>query len=268
MTSYAIISSKLDPASVNIKKFLIEGFDFRETDIVFENESVYIKGNIKLYTLNKELVFCEKLDKKIDADVFIFASKHQSKTQIPSLTVHSIGNWGKAELGGKDCTLVQNSALFQSDLFINLQRNMLKFDVVNEATHHGPYLGKPSVFIEIGSAEKEWNNEDAGKVVANAIIEATKVKRKGGEVAVGVGGLHTCTNFNKSISNRDVSIAHFCPKYALEFLNEEMIHEAIKKTIEKVDYLILDWKGLKSEKERIIRIIRDLGIDYRKTNDF
>ena len=55
MTNYAIISSNLDPASVNIKKFLIEGFDFRETDVVFENESVYVKDNIKLYTLNKEL---------------------------------------------------------------------------------------------------------------------------------------------------------------------------------------------------------------------
>ena len=145
---------------------------------------------------------------------------------------------------------------------------MLNFDVVNEATHHGPYLGKPSLFIEIGSTKQEWNNQDAGKIVAETIIEAIKSKRKRVEVAVGIGGLHTCTNFNKIISNRDISIAHFCPKYALEFLNENMIHEAIKKTIEKVDFLLLDWKGLKSEKDRIIRIIRDLGIDYRKTNDF
>lgn len=268
MTSYAIICSNLDSASVNIRKSLIEEFDFKETDVVFDNENVYSNGNIKLYTLNKELVYCENLDERINADFFIFASKHQSKTQIPSLTVHSIGNWGKAELGGRDCTLVHSSALLQRDLFINLQRNMLNFDVVNEATHHGPYLDKLGIFIEIGSSTGEWNNKDAGKIVAETIIDTIKSKRKKIEVAVGIGGLHTCTNFNKIISNGYVSIAHFCPKYALEFLNKEMINEAIKKTIEKVDFLLLDWKGLKSEKERIISIIKDIGIDYRKTNEF
>ena len=38
------------------------------------------------------------------------------------------------------------------------------FGVSLEATHHGPYLRAPSLFIEIGSTEAEWERTDAAEV--------------------------------------------------------------------------------------------------------
>ena len=270
MTSYAIISSNKDNASKNIKQALIESYRFTESEEIFEQQNVFKKDNLKIYTTNNELVYLENVDKYIDADYFVFASKHQSKSKIPSLTVHSIGNWGIAELGGKDSTLVSSSALLQRDLFLNLNKfsQSFNYEVVNEATHHGPFLKKPSIFIEIGSSDKEWNDKNIAFIVAKVIIETLKSDRNKASIAVGIGGLHTCSNFNRIILKNNVAIAHFCAKHSLNSLNKEMIKEALNKTIERVDFLLLDWKGLKSEKQRILNEINELRIEYKRTDNF
>jgi D-tyrosyl-tRNA(Tyr) deacylase len=48
-----------------------------------------------------------------------------------------------------------------------------------------------------------------------------------------------------------------------------MIKEAIEKTEEEIDFFILDWKGIGNshERERIIEILNNLYIPYKKTGD-
>ena len=48
-----------------------------------------------------------------------------------------------------------------------------------------------------------------------------------------------------------------------------MVTEAIEKTDEEVDLILLDWKGLggAEEREKIIKILDKLHIDYRKTGE-
>ena len=267
---YAIIASTKDDASINIRDSMLENYKFDHTEVKFRNEFVYSKGNLSIYTLSKELIVSENLDKEIAADYFIFISKHQSKAKIPSLTVHSIGNWGIADLGGNSNTLVKSSAMFQRDLYRNLHRfcKIDKYDIINEVTHHGPFLEKPAIFIEIGSTNEEWNDKDAGKIIATTIINTVIEEREKVEVAVGLGGLHTCNNFNKLIKNSKIAVAHFCPKHMLQFLNSKMIEEAISKTIEPVKFILLDWKGLKQDKQRIVNELDSMGLNYKKTSDF
>ena len=268
-TKYAIVCSSKDTASINIKDSLVSNHNFSESDEYFEGNKVLEKENIKIYTIERESIYAENIDQHIKADFFIFASKHQSKSKIPSLTVHSIGNWGKAELGGKDNTLVRSSALLQRDLFLNLNKySTSKFEIVNEATHHGPYLDEPTMFIEIGSTKLEWSNKDNADIIAKVIINTLKKERGNSKVSIGIGGLHTCTNFNNIVLNENIAIAHFCPKYALLHLNKKMIIEAINKTIEKVDFILIDYKGLKTEKQRILRELDELKIEYKRTSEF
>ena len=93
MQQIAIISSSKDSAGINIRNNLIGLFDFKENNEKFENNTVYQNNkNIKLYLTNQDLIFAENIDKKIPADVFIFASKHRSKENTPSFAVHPIGN--------------------------------------------------------------------------------------------------------------------------------------------------------------------------------
>ena len=48
-----------------------------------------------------------------------------------------------------------------------------------------------------------------------------------------------------------------------------MILDAIKNTEEEVDFVVLDWKGIKTadERKRIIEILDKNYIQYKKTSD-
>src|SRR3989338_8615737 len=102
----AIISSSKDPAGVNIRNNLIKHYDFQDANEKFDGNAVFELNiedkKIKLYLINDDLIFAEDIDKRIDAGILIFASKHRSKENTKSFAVHSIGNWHGAELGGKE----------------------------------------------------------------------------------------------------------------------------------------------------------------------
>ena len=272
MQNIAIISSLKDPASVNIKDNLLELFDFRQLDEKFEGNNVYEFNSdneqIRLYLINSDLVRSENIDRRIKADFLVFASKHQSKENTPSFTVHSIGNWGKANLGGGDGKLCHSSAILLKNIFIELN-NAAKdsnYEITMEATHHGPYVETPSVFVEIGSTEKEWNEKENGEIIAKTIINAINNENKNYKIAVGLGGTHYCTNFNKIMLKTDIALSFICPKYALQDLNENLIQQAVQKTKEKIDFVLLDWKGLGTEKERIAELIGNLKLESRRND--
>ncbi len=275
----AIIVSEKDAAGMNIKQRLISRSCFLATEEKFDGKAVLARReneNIKLYTVKEESVFQEEIDKKIDAELFIFATKHRSAAKIPSLSVHSPGNWGKAKLGGKDRELCVAPAKLLREGYLrlkkyNLQRN-LGYDVVVEVTHHGPHLEKPCMFIEIGSCEEQWKQIIPAEIIADVIMELVNIKfgknDECDECFVGVGGQHTSTNFLKVIENSDLSPSHICPKYALGNFDEEMARKAVAATYGKVTHIILDWKGMGQEKERIKGFIEKLGIPVKRTSDF
>lgn len=45
-----------------------------------------------------------------------------------------------------------------------------KYQVTQEATHHGPYVDIPACFVEIGSTEVDWPDPDAGRIWAEVLV--------------------------------------------------------------------------------------------------
>src|SRR3989338_2381952 len=224
----AIISSLKDHAGINIRDSLIELFGFQKIGEKFDNNDIFQSNEIpdktiKLYLTSEDLIFAENIDKRIPADIFIFASKHRSKENTPSFAVHPIGNWGSADFGGQKNKLCFSSAVLLKNLFIELNDNAKNtdYEITLEATHHGPYVEKPAVFAEIGSTEKEWSGKENGKIMAKTIMNALNSQDKEYKIAVGIGGPHYCSNFNKIILKTDIAISHICPKFHLDKLNEE-----------------------------------------------
>lgn len=238
-----ILASNKDKASLNIGRFLDD-----------------------VYYFNEEPINLDNIDDEINADFFIFISKHQSKDGIPSLTVHTPGNFGKAETGGFDSELCIAPACYLKEAFLELNKIDLPFEKTLECTHHGPFLNKPCIFIEIGSTLKEWENEDAGKAIANVVKKLLMIKPSEHKIGFGIGGTHYCSVFNKIILKTDIAVGHICPKYHLKNLNKEMILKAISRTKEKVDFVILDWKGLGTHKARIVSILNELGLNYKRSD--
>ena len=208
----------------------------------------------------------------IDADFLIFASLHKSESEKPTLTVHSIGNWNKAEYGGRDKTLVPSSAVLNKILISGLEKEAknqgIDWPVVAEVDHHGPYLEKPTVFIEIGSTEKEWQNRKAGNAVAMAILNCIQTKAKY-RVAIGLGGGHYCSSFSKILLKTDIALSHIAPKYVLDSFDSCLFKQMIEKTVEAVEFALIDWKGTNAkQREKIISYCNEFGLDYKRVKDF
>ncbi len=242
---FAIIVSKRDIAGLIIAKKLEEiGFD---------------KGKFALHFIEEEQVFADSVN-DFPEDFFVFASKHKAASGKPSLTCHPIGNWGKAELGGKDKTLVPTSAFLLRNYLLGLQRQQkekdLPFEVTMECTHHGPFLAKPTVFIEVGSSEAQWRNESAALAVAETISKATNLNCGSDVVPViGLGGTHYCSEFSKLVLRKNFAFSHVCPEYALQNFDEEMLLQAVVCSVEKPKMIVLDWKGLGKEKARVMQLL-------------
>lgn len=256
---FLIVASKSDPAGVNITTQLSKF------------------GNFDFYLINESIIYTENidLDKINNYDFVIFASKHVAKNGQKSLTVHAPGNWRSADYGGERGKVCVSSALFFKQMFESVNKNKEKFNLKDykvsmEATHHGPLVDKPCLFVEIGPTENEWSDRKAGFAVAKAISETIENYRENPnhEIAIAVGGPHYCPNFNKIQLNSNVAISHVISSYAFP-LTKEIIQEAIDKTSEEVDMILLDWKGLgRSEmKKEALENLDEFYVPKRKTGE-
>ena len=269
---YLVIASKKDTAGINITTQLSQ---FRKNPVLTLMDKE--KSGFDFYLVEDEIIYTENLDlEKINQyDFVIFASKHKSEKKEKTLSVHAPGNWRSAELGGESGKVSKTSALFQKQIFVKLKTNaeqyhLDKYKVTLECTHHGPLIGKPCVFIEIGSTETEWKDRKAGFVLAKTISEIVSDFKKDpyNEIAIGIGGPHYCPNFNKIQLSSNVAVSHVIPQYALP-LTEEMVKEALDKTDEEIDFALLDWKGLGNSEQRqqALEILDKLYVSYKRTSD-
>ena len=187
---------------MNIREQLLDLFDFKETDETFNTNPIYrFNDNISLYTIAERTVQAENLDKNIKADFILFATRHSAKSEFPCLTVHSPGLWNEEHgHGGKSFTVNKTNHQFLKQAYLELKKVVpAGFEVTNECTHHGPETSAKTSFIEIGSSEKQWPNKQAGEAIAKTIMKVLQQPPENYEIAIGLGGTHYCTNFNKII---------------------------------------------------------------------
>jgi D-aminoacyl-tRNA deacylase len=262
---YAIVTSTKDLAGMNIRDKLMQKLE--KTKESYNNHPIYKKNNISLYTIDEETIEANHLD-ELKAEFIIFATRHKAASGTPTFSCHAPGNWDEAQYGGENQQLNYTSALLIKKAFLTLENNNnLEWEISMEATHHGPMIKTPCIFIEIGSTEKEWNNEDAGEIMAKTILDITStLELENQKIGIGIGGNHYCANFNKLL-HEDIALSHICPKHNLEHLNITTLKQAIERTKEKVDYIILDWKGLGPHKEKIKELTSNLNIEIKRTKE-
>ena len=213
----------------------------------------------------------ENLDKEIEKKLgikpkqAIFISRHTSKTEQPSLTIHPIGNYGKAELGGKTKTLCKSSPRLMSHLMRIMHKNatekQLYHQICLEVTHHGPYISIPSLFIEIGSTEEEWIKKEPANVIAKSILELLKSYHYEEDmpndipVLIGIGGGHYAPRFTDVILEKKVAFGHMIPRYHIDAGNID--DEILEKTIQATPNLNAIYLHRKSLKKAQIREYRE-----------
>jgi D-aminoacyl-tRNA deacylase len=226
-----LICSLEDPASVNIRDRLLEKGDFAVRG-EYEGSLVKCIGDTALISIREKHLFADHIDQQvmdrlhIKVDEVVFLSKHRSESKIPTLTVHPIGNYGNAEFGGKKGTLVRSAPHLMTSLLRGLKANAadIPFQVSFETTHHGPFLKKPTLFIEIGSDKTNWENQRAAQVIAKTLLG---VEVNEYPIAIGIGGGHYAPRFTEVALSKKISFGHLFPNYAMEGMTEERFTETI-----------------------------------------
>lgn len=270
-----VVASKKDAASMNIAEQVLKHYDFKGTaEAPRENSirSTEIAGkDVKLVVLGHELTHAQNLtDLFPDPKLIVFISRHSSVSGTPTLSVHTPGNLGEAKLGGvprkvsvSPATAMRNALKTMMRLKEEMQ---LDYEVSYECTHHGPSLDAPTMFTELGSSPKQWNDLAASQVVARAAMEAVSQFGKSPvKTMMGIGGPHYNRKFTRMALENEVAFGHMIPKYAISSLNLEILGQCVERTLEKVESVILDWKGIRGEdKQPLVRMLVEIGVAFEK----
>jgi D-aminoacyl-tRNA deacylase len=270
-----LVASNKDIASLNIKQQILNHYPFRQTAETFRQNPVYaaeVNGKkVTLATLDQESVHAQNLPQDFsDADFIVFISRHSSQSGKPTLSVHTPGNFGNAELGGLSrCVSICPSVAMQNalkELMTQKERLSLDYDVSYECTHHGPSLNIPAMFVELGSCETQWNDLTAAQAVAHAAMHAISNFEAASKSAVlGIGGTHYNQKFTRMALADEAVFGHMIPKYAVNFVDAEILRQCVEKTFETVSMVVLDWKGIKSEdKPALLQALDVVGLPFRK----
>jgi len=267
-----IVASTKDLAGVNIAQQIIQHYKFEETSESFQQNPIYLKKiqgeEVRLVFINEEIINTQFITDFFTPRLLVFVSRHSSVSGIPTLSVHTPGNFGAAELGGLPKKVSVSPASAMKDALIELARAReemkLGYEVSYECTHHGPSLDLPTMFAELGSSPKEWRDLRAAEAVAHATMAAVS-KRSSYQAVLGIGGPHYNKKFTKTALTTEKAFGHMIPKHAVSMVNSEMIRQCAERTVENVKTAVLDWKGIKGQdKENLVRALSEVGLSIQK----
>jgi len=258
-----IIASKRDPAAQNIARQLTQSHNFQGT----QTKDLFRAGEVFLKHVETDGIHTDTLDLDFVPEAVIFASRHRSESNEPAMTTHWTGNTtGRADFGGKPKSLspTEPRRLRAALLALDAAREAMKLNyaVTLEATHHGPTeLGVPTLFVEIGSTEKEWNDPEAGAAASDAIWKAA-TDPANGKAGVGFGGGHYCNKQCDALRQDGYSLSHIFSKYFFEDYDPEMVRVAFARTLGECRTAIIDWKGVRgSQRSVLLDDLKQLNVE-------
>ena len=259
-----VVCSSEDPASRNIKQRLLEMAKWKKRDGKYTSYS-YL--NFEMIEVKDKLIFQDCIDRNVETDLIIFASRHKSVTSPrPLLTAHFSGNVAEAQFGGNPHELARAAPGALKSLMYNLKA-FSNVEIVLEATHHGPSdIIKPSVFVELGSSEAEWRNQEMATAIAKAILGLDfDLSFSKCPTAIGFGGTHYAIRHTELLFSSDICFGHIFPLYQLKYLNKELIRCAFEKS--DGDFAYFDRKRMGKFKGKIESLIKELGYEMLRSRD-
>jgi len=267
------VASKNDPAAMNIAERLIAKYGFESGVETYDGSPVFSKKLSNGKTANLIYIGIDSISTQstvfpFSPSLLVFLSRHKSVSGRPTLSVHTPGNLGKAELGGLPRTVSVSPASAMKEALKAMkaaQEEMgLEYEVCYECTHHGPSLNVPTMFAELGSSEKQWADRDAAEAVATGAFAAALAELVYPTV-LGIGGPHYNAKFTRKALETETAFGHIVPKYAVSELDSEMLQQCVGRTVEPVKKVVLDWKGMRgADKNQLLRLLAETSLEIEK----
>jgi len=302
-----LLASSQDSASINLLSSLLDESDWSKSENC-EHGKVFShnKKDVQILLIDEMHIHANDIDKRHESetgfkvDEVLVLSRHVSSSERAAMTLHAIGLPGErphGELGSSGG--VKGEVVPPSTKFGSLFRSMVRFatedgldseyDLTMEATHHGPLLSSPTLYIEIGSTEERWSDKRASRVWAKVICcclglyeEDIGVIWPGeGDVMVGFGGGHYAPRHKSVVTKSNVWLGHIIAGYSLDFgesgqkdgdFSEDWKHAvevAIKSTRLAFPggdiFAHLDRKSFKAwQRNELVAFIEGLGVEVKR----
>ncbi|MGV7226748.1 MAG: D-aminoacyl-tRNA deacylase [Nitrosopumilus sp.] len=254
-----LVAYQDDSAGHNMAKYLSK--DMTLDDELFRGEFY------DLLIIPTPAISADWLEEKYDYDGFVFLSKHAAESGVLALTCHSTGNFSEAKFGGNERQVAIPHPNLQKAYLKELKKNQEKFSefqITIEATHHGPTaLSKPSIFIEIGTTEKQWSDESLCHSVASFVHKVMSEPVLENPVAICFGGTHYPSKFTSELLEGTYALGTVVPKHALENLDEQLFSHILKQN-SMATYALLDWNGLGPNKQKVLALLESTDLEVVK----
>ena len=254
-----LVAYKNDPAGHNMAKFISQNMN--------DDGEIYRGKNFDLIEIDSPAISADWLDEKYEYDGFIFLSKHAAESGTLALTCHSTGNFDEAKFGGNQKELAIPYPDLQKRYMQKLWDNhesFSDFEITIEATHHGPtHLKKPSIFVEIGTTELQWNDETLCFAVAQLVVNTLEKPRGTSPFAICFGGTHYSEKFTKELLFGKYALGTVMPKHALNFLTPDLFEHLLTQN-NGVQAALLDWKSLGKYKQTLIDLLSTTKLEIFK----
>ena len=257
-----------DPASARIAAALREAGAFRDGGDGHHTE-VDVHHGAVLARVDGSLLEADFAERKFEApggarfERALFLSKHSASSGQTAFTVHPIGNLGReAKLGGAPRTLAPPDPAMATSLLRALWREArpLKVGATFEATHHGPRMEIPSLFVEVGSGPRDWEEEGYAAAVARAVVTGYLEQRgeAEGRVALGLGGGHYHPKHSDRAREEGLPFGHLVPAYALEGADEATLRSAAEQS--RATTVAVDARTEPAQVEKAATFLESIGL--------
>ena len=237
-----IVVSRADRASEHIGHHLLERVDWSShTDSQRPDAdgggTFYTREGFELRefeTIHVELDEPEAAFSSPEALEFVvFVSRHAGETG-PLLTAHFTGNFGAAEYGGQPGSFARAAPGAQKAVVSALETHAPEnYEVGIECTHHGPTApAVPSLFVELGSGDEQWDDPEGAAAVADAVldlqgVDADHTVDDEPRHVVGFGGGHYTPRCRRIVADSAWGVGHIGSDWQLEAMGKAATNKAV-----------------------------------------
>ena len=245
-----LVAYRDDPAGHNMARSLSSNMT-RDGD-------VFRGKHYDLLVIPSPAVSADWLEERYRYDGFVFLSKHAAESGVLALTCHSTGNFSEARFGGRARQVAVPHPGLQKRYLQTLKKNQSQFpefQITIEATHHGPTgLSKPSIFIEIGTTPKQWEDESLCASVAEIVDQVMAGPIPDSPPAICFGGTHYPAKFTDELLTGEHSLGTVVPKHALGGLDRGLFDHILEQNA-GARTALLDWNGLGPNKQKVLDLL-------------
>ena len=254
-----LVAFRDDPAGNNMATSISQGMT--------KDGEVYRGTDFDLLVIPTPAISADWLEEKYHYDGFVFLSKHAAESGTLALTCHSTGNFSEAKFGGNPGQVAIPHPDLQKKYLQTLwerKNDFAEFQITIEATHHGPTaLNKPTMFIEIGTTEKQWTDKKLCSSIADIVKNVMMNKPKQNPAALCFGGTHYPEKFTNELLEGNFALGTVMPKHALDFLDEQLFSHIMERN-SLATAALLDWGGLGQNKQKVLDLLGTTGLEVIK----